>query len=47
VSRRKLAGDHPNQAMFFKYVDPEEREGEHFEVYERALEDLEQRNLSV
>ena len=47
VSRRKLAGDHPNQAMFYKYVDPEEAEGEHFEVYEWALEDLEQRNLSV
>jgi hypothetical protein len=37
VSRRKLAGKHRNHAMFFKYVDPEEREQEHFEVYERAL----------
>ena len=37
VSRRKLAGAHPNQALFFKYVDPEEREQEHFEVYEDVL----------
>lgn len=37
VSRRKLAGKHRNHAMFFKYVDPEEREQEHFEVYEQAL----------
>lgn len=37
VSRRELAGDHPEQAMFLKCVDPEEREGEHFEVYERTL----------
>lgn len=36
-SRRRLAGKHRNHAMFFKYVDPEERELEHFEVYEQAL----------
>jgi len=40
VSRRKLAGDKPDQAMYFKYVDPEEREGEHYEVYEAALAHL-------
>jgi uncharacterized protein (DUF362 family) len=40
VSRRKLAGKHKNHAMFFKYVDPEEREQEHFEVYEQALADI-------
>ena len=33
-----LSGDKPDQAMWFKYVDPEEKEGEHFEVYEHALE---------
>jgi hypothetical protein len=26
--------------MYFKYVDPDEAEGEHFEVYERALEEI-------
>ena len=37
-SRRKLAGEKPEQAMFLKYVDAEEAEGEHFEVYEKGLE---------
>ena len=37
ASRRKLAGDRPEQAMWLKYVDPEEAEGEHYEVYEQAL----------
>ena len=37
ISRRKLAGKHRNHAMFFKYVDPEDVEGEHYEVYEKAL----------
>ena len=41
VSRRQLAGDHPDHAMFFKYVDPAEAEGERFEVYERALAPME------
>ena len=36
-SRRKLAGRHRDHAMFFKYVDPEESEQEHFEVYDEAL----------
>lgn len=36
-SRRKLAGDRPDQAMWMKCVDPEEKEGEHYEVYEHAL----------
>jgi uncharacterized protein (DUF362 family) len=38
-SRRKLSGDRPDQAMWMKYVDPEEKEGEHYSVYERALKD--------
>lgn len=37
VSRRILAGDKPEQALWLKYVDPEEREGEHYEVYDHAL----------
>lgn len=37
VSRRVLAGDKPEQAMWMKYVDPDEEEGEHFQVYDAAL----------
>ena len=40
-SRRKLSGDKPEQAMWLKYVDPDEAEGEHFEVYEAALDRME------
>ena len=36
-SRRDLAGDHPEQAMWLKFVAPDEAEGEYFEVYEQAL----------
>jgi hypothetical protein len=36
-SRRVLAGDRPDQAMWLKLVDPDEKEGEHYEVYETAL----------
>ena len=42
-SRRDLSGDNPDQAMWLKYVDPDEAEGEHYEVYERALADFEAR----
>jgi uncharacterized protein (DUF362 family) len=45
VSRRKLSGDKPNQAMWFKYVDPDEVEGEHYEVYEWTLKDLKAKGL--
>lgn len=38
VSRRVLSGDRPDQAMWLKYVDPDEKEGEHYEVYETALQ---------
>ncbi len=37
VSRRLLSGDRPEQAMWMKYVDPAESEGEHFGVYEDVL----------
>ncbi|MEE2657646.1 MAG: DUF362 domain-containing protein, partial [Candidatus Latescibacterota bacterium] len=37
-SRRKLSGESPEQAMFLKYVDPKEREGECFSVYDKGLE---------
>ena len=36
-SRRKLAGSAPDQAMWMKYVDPDEREEERFGVYDHAL----------
>ncbi|MEM7530572.1 MAG: DUF362 domain-containing protein [Chloroflexota bacterium] len=37
MSRRILAGDKPEQALWLKYVDPEEAEGEHYGVYDHAL----------
>jgi uncharacterized protein (DUF362 family) len=40
ISRRKLAGSDPDQALYFKYVDPDEVEGENFEVYERTLQEI-------
>lgn len=40
VSRRMLSGEHPEQAMWLKYVDPDEKEGEHFEVYEKTLQTM-------
>jgi uncharacterized protein (DUF362 family) len=46
-SRRVLSGDHPEQAMWFKYIDPEETEGEHFEVYERTLERIKEMQAVV
>jgi uncharacterized protein (DUF362 family) len=39
-SRRILSGDHPEQAMWFKYVDPDEQEEECYEVYERTLKEI-------
>ena len=36
-SRRIMAGSNPLSGMWFKYVDPEKVEGEHYEVYEKAL----------
>ena len=40
VSRRELARGKRRRAMWLKLVDPEEAEGEHFEVYERALQQI-------
>ena len=37
ISRRIIAGDRKEQALWMKYVDPDEAEGEHFEVYDEAL----------
>jgi uncharacterized protein (DUF362 family) len=45
VSRRVLAGALKNESLYFKYVDPEERERERFCVYERALDHIKEQNL--
>lgn len=45
VSRRQLAGNDPDQAMWLKYVDPDEIEGEQYEVYERVLQEVENADL--
>ena len=37
-SRRKLSGDRKDSALWLKYVDPDEKEGEHFERYEECLQ---------
>jgi hypothetical protein len=37
-SRRTLSGANPDQGMWIKYVDEQEAEGEHFEVYEKTLQ---------
>lgn len=36
-SRRELAGARKESAMWLKLVDPDEAEGEHYEVYEKTL----------
>ncbi len=36
-SRRKLSGDNKDSALWLKYVDPAEGEGEHFECYSECL----------
>jgi uncharacterized protein (DUF362 family) len=46
VSRRKLAGRYKNHAMYFKFVDPEDRETEHYEVYEDVLDHIRAVGLS-
>jgi uncharacterized protein (DUF362 family) len=43
VSRRQLAGSNRDHALFYKFVDPQEAEGERYEVYERALAAMQQR----
>jgi uncharacterized protein (DUF362 family) len=36
-SRRVLAGEWPGYSLWLKYVDPDEREGERYAVYEQTL----------
>jgi len=40
ISRRQLAGLHPEQGMWLKFVDPQETEGEHYDVYENILQQM-------
>lgn len=44
-SRRELAGVRRDSALWLKLVDPEEAEGEHYEVYERTLAQLKEMGL--
>ena len=36
-SRRALAGDHPEQGLWLKFVDPDELEEEHYGIYRQTL----------
>ncbi len=45
-SRRVLAGDHPEQALWMKYVEDKDSEAEHFEVYESVLERMRSTGLA-
>jgi hypothetical protein len=45
ASRRELSRAQRSHAMWFKYVDPEEAEGEHYEVYEQALAHIQEAGL--
>jgi hypothetical protein len=44
-SRRQLAGKRRESALWMKLVDPQEAEGEHFEVYEHTLAQLRDQGL--
>ena len=37
-SRRDLSGDKKDSALWLKYVDPDEGEGERFERYDECLQ---------
>ena len=45
LSRRTIAGANPDQALWLKYVDPDELEGERFEVYEQTLAQIQAQGL--
>jgi hypothetical protein len=45
ASRRELAGEQKNESLYFKFVDPEEREAERYGIYERALEKIREEGL--
>lgn len=39
-SRQKLSERHPGQAIWMKYIDPDENEGEHYPIYEQTLQQM-------
>jgi hypothetical protein len=39
-SRNRLSKESPGQAVWMKYIDPDEDEGEHYPVYEEALKQI-------
>ncbi len=45
MSRRELARARRDHAMWFKYVDPDEAEGEQYEVYEQTLAHIREAGL--
>ncbi len=45
MSRRTIAGNNPDEAMWFKYIDPEDVEDEHYEVYEKTLAEIQAQGL--
>jgi hypothetical protein len=44
-SRRNLSGLHKNEALWLKYVDPEDMEQENFDIYEKELEQIQRMGL--
>ncbi len=44
-SRREIAGPRPNSALWLKWVDPEENEGERYGIYEQSLKRLDAMGL--
>jgi hypothetical protein len=47
ISRREMAGARKDRALWLKYVDPEETEGEHFEVYEKELRRMDEMGFAA
>ena len=45
-SRRILSGAHPEQGMWMKYVAAGDPEGEHFEIYEKTIQQMKMMGLA-
>jgi uncharacterized protein (DUF362 family) len=45
VSRRVLSGEHPDDALFFKFVDPDDFECETYSIYEKTLAQIKNMGL--
>lgn len=46
LSRRRIAGSRTDQSLFLKYVDPEETEGERFELYRSNLAEMDRKSAA-